>query len=165
MSDRRSVLLGLGLVGVLALICALRFEIAADIRHFLPEGEDLRLARVSRLLADSDQARTVVLRIGGADRAESLALGRELQAQLREDPEVEAVVGGLDEGRAAALEERLFPHRHGLVDLDLDADALGARARTLKAQLMLPQDAAARRQLTLDPLGAWPASLPMSHEP
>lgn len=159
MSDRTSVLLGLGLITVLGLICALRFEMAADIRHFLPAGEDVRLARVSRLLADSDQARTLVLAVGGDNLAHSVRLGRELQARLSEDAEVETVVGGLDGRRAAALRAGLFAHRHGLVDLDLSAEGLAAAATALKARLMLPQDAASREQVRLDPLGAWTAFL------
>lgn len=157
MNERASLGIGLCVVAVLATICATRFEMAADIRHFLPEGNDVRLARVSRLLADSDQARTLVLSIEGEDRDHSMHLALQLEEQLRGDPEVESVIGGLDDARAAALESTLFPRRHALVDLPETPPA--EIAESVATQLLLPQDAAARRRLLADPLAAWPAFL------
>jgi predicted exporter len=158
-TERRSLLLGLALIAILLAVCASRFELASDIRHFLPEGEDLRLARVSRLLADSEQARTLVVTVGGEDRADALRRGQALEVALAADPEVASVVGGLDPARAGALEAGLFPHRHGLVDLDLSPEALDRRADALRTELLLPQDPIARRRLLADPLGAWRAFL------
>ncbi len=104
MTEGRSLALGVALIAVLVGIVGARFELAADIRHFLPAGNDVRLARVSRLLAEADQARTIVFTVAGADVAEAVDAGRRLEAHLTADPEVEFVLGGLDPARSDALE-------------------------------------------------------------
>ncbi len=138
-----------GALAALVLFVALRFNLTADVTHFLPAGSDARLAQLNRALADSEVARTMVLLFEGpdaADRAEVLA------GHLRDDERFERVVSGVEQDRLDAVRESLFDRRYLLADRDLDR-----AVRELNAALLVPHPAEQRAELLADPLGAWRA--------
>ncbi|MCP4873798.1 MAG: MMPL family transporter [Proteobacteria bacterium] len=145
MSRRARLIAGAVAIVLLAGYVGLNFSITADVTHFLPQGNDVRLAKLSRALATSDMARTMVLLYegdGAADRAADLA------ERLRGDERFERVVGGMEPDRLDAITEALFPYRYHLApSLAGDVD--------FKARAAMPQTLAQRKQFVADPIGAW----------
>lgn len=139
-------------LAALVLVVAPRFDLTADVTHFLPAGNDVRLAQLNRALADSEVARTMVLLFegqGAADRAEALA------DRLRDDDRFERVVSGVEPERLAAIEAALFDRRYMLTPRA--PSSMSAAARELQASLLAPHPVDRRRQLLADPAGAWGA--------
>lgn len=145
MSRRARLIVGGLAIALLAGFVGTQFAITADVTHFLPQGSDVRLAKLSRALATSEMARTMVLLYegdGAADRAAATA------SRLRDDPRFERVVGGMEPDRFEAVTEALFPHRYHL------APPLGGDV-DFKGRASIPQTLEQRRQLVADPIGAW----------
>ncbi len=147
MTRRARLALGAAAIAALGLFVATQFAITADVTHFLPEGNDERLARLSRALATSEMARTMVLLFEGDDPAAEAAA---LAESLRDDPRFERVVGGMEPDRLAEVTDALFPWRYHLAPPLADPAAVDFRARAT-----MPQTLAQRRQLLADPVGAW----------
>jgi predicted exporter len=146
MSRRTRLALGALVISGLGLFVLLRFSVTADVTHFLPEGNDVRLSKLSRALATSEMARTMVLMYegdGAADRAAALA------ERLRGDPRFERVVGGIEPDRLEAITEALFPYRYHLAPPLVDDDV------DFRSRASMPQTLAQREQFVADPLGAW----------
>jgi len=142
---RARLVVGAVVIALLAAFVLARFSITADVTHFLPQGSDVRLAKLSRALATSEIARTMVLLYEGddaADRASGLA------ERLRDDERFERVVGGLEPDRLDAITEALFPYRYHLAPpLEGTVD--------VRARASMPQTLAQRRLFLADPIGGW----------
>ena len=69
MSDRSRLVVGLLLLGAMAIYVSLAFRIRTDITAFLPAGADAALASLSKHLSDSELSRTAVLTIASDDLA------------------------------------------------------------------------------------------------
>jgi predicted exporter len=168
---RRLASLGIGaaLIALAAAVVALRFEVTTSIVHFLPEGADPRLARLSRAMADSELTRTIVLTLGGPDEPTAARAAGELAARLRRDRAVAWVAGAVGSGQEVerAVYELYFPRRlYFLSDRPaaelpgrLSDEGLARAARELRRQLALPTAPLLRRLAPEDPLLAFPAIL------
>lgn len=138
----------------------------SDVTRFMPSGEDQALAELSRALADSELARTMILSVGAARLEDALAALAELAESLREHPQVASLRIGFDTAEFEPLFELYFPRRHlflsGVPDdpehgvaARLSDEALRARARELRAELALPASPLLERLAARDPLGAF----------
>jgi predicted exporter len=140
---------------------------ATDITNFVPDGTSSELAHVSRELAHSDLARTMVLTIGGGDPERRVAAAKQVAATLRAHPEVEWLRDGPDEDLQRRVYELYFPRRFYFAsaapERELPArladDGLRAAAEAARAQLALPISPLLERTLPEDPLGAFQAVL------
>ncbi len=165
----RALRLGLWAVVLVALAVysARHLSFATDITNFMPDGSGSELARLSRELAHSDLARTMVLTIGGGEPARAIAGAKQLAAALRGHPEVAWLRDGADDELQQKLYALYFPRRHHFLsdapERELPAllsDAsLRARAEEARDALASPVAPLLKRILPEDPLGAFPAIL------
>lgn len=161
-----SLSVGAALLAAAAAVVALRFEVTTSIIHFLPEGADQRLARLSRAVAGAELTRTIVLTLGGPDEATAVRAAGELAAELRRSPNVAWVAGTVGPELQTAVYELYFPRRLSFLSdrpaelrARLSDEGLGRAARELKRQLALPTAPLIRRLAPEDPLLAFPAIL------
>jgi predicted exporter len=162
----RLALWALALAG-LALYSARQLSFATDITNFMPDGAGSELARLSRELAHSDLARTMVLTIGAKDPERAVAGAQQLAAALRAHPEVAWLRAGADEELQRKLFELYFPRRHYFLSdaperelpQQLSDAGLRARAEETRRALASPVAPLLKRILPEDPLGAFPAIL------
>src|SRR5262245_11481767 len=89
--------LWLALGVVLAVYIGHHLTFVTDITNFMPDGSGSELARLSRELAHSDLARTMVLTIGAEEPARAVAAAKEMAEALRAHPEVAWLRAGADE--------------------------------------------------------------------
>ncbi len=140
-----------------------RIEFSTDITNFMPDGRGAELAQISRELARSDLARTMVLTVGADDPARAVAAARELADALRANPEVAWLRSGADPEFLRGVYELYFPRRlYFLSDSPEEAaPALlsdrGLRARAVHAResLALPAAPLLKRVIPEDPLAAF----------
>jgi predicted exporter len=151
-------------VGALLLAySAPRIEFSTDITNFLPDGRGAELASLSRQLARSDLARTMVLCVGAEDPARAVTAAKALADTLRANPEVEWLRSGADQDFLRHVYELYFPRRAYFLS-DQPASELPARlgdeslerqARALRSSLSLPISPLLKRVAPEDPLGAF----------
>ena len=161
------VLLGSILLAVLSLYIRAKLEVRNDITDFLPEGRDWRASVVSRQLADSELARTMVLSIEGPDAAAAAAAARDLRARLLLDPDVAWVRAGVDEMAQKAAFDVYFWRRWYFasdcpeeeLSVRLSDEGLRESARALKRALGSPLGPLVRRVAPDDPLLLFPAQM------
>jgi predicted exporter len=142
---------------------ARRVEFSTDITNFMPEGHGAELAQISRELARSELARTMVLSLTADDPARAIAAAKELAASLRANPEVAWLREGADPEFLRSAYELYFPRRLYFLsdspDAELPAllsdDGLRAQARRMHESLALPMSPLVKRLIPEDPLGAF----------
>lgn len=140
-----------------------RIEFSTDITNFMPDGEGAELAQISRELARSDLARTMVLTLSAGDPARAVAAARELAESLRKHPEVAWLRSGADPEFLRSVYELYFPKRlYFLSDAPeaelpalLSDEGLRAQARRVRESLALPAAPLLKRVIPEDPLGAF----------
>ncbi|GEM_PF-416026 len=173
------------LLAVMALFVGLRLELTSDITHFLAAGDDARLAKLSRQLAESDLTKTTILVIGyegtetdagsGTDsgsgdaqtrRREVIAAVDALAETLSAHGEVAWVRSGWAEDQNDAIYDLYFPRRfyftagsEAELEQSLSPEGLAAHARELQDQFRLPTAAMVKRIAPADPLLRYPAAL------
>ena len=162
----RLCLWALGLAG-LVWLSAHDLSFTTDVTNFMPDGSDSELAQLSRDLAHSDLARTMVLTIGAQDPERAVAAAKQIAAELRVHPEVAWLRDGPDAEIQRRAYEIYFPRRiYFLSDAPerdlperLSDAGLRARAEAVRAQLALPISPLLESTLPQDPLGGFQAIL------
>ena len=93
--------------------CVRNFEFTTEITHFLPFGVDQGLLNLSRAIADSELARTMILSIEALDPESATAASGALAEKLRPHPQVAWVRTSPDAGpaRQEAVYDLYFPRR------------------------------------------------------
>jgi predicted exporter len=150
---------------LMAAYCMRNVEFTTDITNFLPDGRGAEPARISRELAHSDLARTMVLSVGASETSRAVAAAKSLAEMLRARPEVAWVREGADDAFLGKVFDLYFPRRLYFLSDDperelppLLSDAgLEAQARRVRDSLALPTSALVERVLPADPLGAFMA--------
>ncbi len=160
------VILGALLLVVMGVFVGLRLELTSEITHFLAAGDDARLAKLSRQLAESELTKTTILVLGSDSGETPLAEARALAETLAADEEVAWVRSGWAEDQNQAIHELYYPRR---VYFTADSDAkleqalapagLEAAAVELQRQMRLPTAAMIKRIAPEDPLLLYPAIL------
>lgn len=169
-SSRRWLPLVLALAWLLAmgLIVATRMAVTTDITHFMAAGDDARLAKLNRELAESELTRTMILVVGtrSGDPARARAAADALAATLAAHEEVAWVRRGWDGSQNDAVHGLYFPHRFAFADADperlaarLSDAGLSEAARELVRQLRLPTATLIKQIAPRDPLLLYPAQL------
>jgi len=160
MKGRLAPLLALAALVVGALLVVPRLEVETDITHFLPEGDDPRMAEVARNVAASELNRTVSIVIDTDPPALAPAIARDLAARLEDNEDVAWVRSGPDSAIQEDFYSLYFPRRLGFaVEARTDDAALLERAQALKAQLALPTSPFTREIATQDPFLLFPEHL------
>ena len=109
---RRYRLLAWTIAGVLlAVYIARHLTFVTDITNFMPDGSASELAGLSRELAHSDLARTMVLTIGGPEPARAVAAAKQMAEALRGHPEVAWLRSSADDELQRRTYELYFPRR------------------------------------------------------
>jgi predicted exporter len=142
---------------------ASRIEFSTDITNFMPDGHGAELAQISRELARSDLARTMVLTLSADDPARAVAAASELAEALRANPEVAWLRAGADPEFLRSVYELYFPRRLYFVSDDpeqelrglLSDEGLRAQAKAMRESLALPMAPLLKRVIPEDPLGAF----------
>lgn len=153
------VVAGALLLAVLAAYVSSKLQVTSDIGHFLPEGADRDASLLSRALANSELARSMVLVVEGTS-AEAAATGsRALASELKHSQGVAWVRSGIDEAEQKATYDLYFARRFNFFDdapdagqLPLTDEAMLAAARALRAALASPMGPLVRRIAAADPL-------------
>jgi predicted exporter len=161
---RRLRLLAWGALGVvLALYVARHISFVTDVTNFLPDGSSSELAQLSRELAHSELARTMVLTLSAGEPARAVAAAKQLAERLRAHPEVAWLRAGADAELQQHVYELYFPRRvYFLSDAPerelparLTDEALRAQAERVRETLALPVSPLLKRIVPEDPLGAF----------
>lgn len=162
------MVIGALLLAAMAVFVGLRLELTTDITHFLAAGEDARLAKLSRQLADSEQTKTTILVIGSesGDQAEAVAAAQAMAAMLASDEEVGWVRSGWEQDQSDAIHQLYFPRRvyftadtKAELDQALSRQGLEDAAAELQRQLRLPTAAVIKRIAPEDPMLLYPGIL------
>jgi len=151
----------------LSLYCLRGLDFSTDILNFMPDGRGAELAQISRQLAHSDLARTMVLTLGAQDPERAVAAARELADALRQNPEVAWVRSGADPDFLRSVYELYFPKRLYFLSESpeqelpalLSDEGLRAQAKRLRESLALPMSTLLKRVIPEDPLGAFQRQL------
>ena len=107
-----------------AVWAGMRLRVETDITHFLPQGDDPRVARVARGVTRSELSRTVTLTVRADDVDVAARAARLLGERLARRREVAWVRTGPDESLQRAFYEAYYPRRLGLaVDDPAEAGA------------------------------------------
>lgn len=156
------------LLALMAVFVGLRLELTTDITHFLAAGDDARLAKLSRQLADSELTKTTILLVRSEDgaREPAIAAADALVETLAADGEVAWIRAGWEDDQNQAVYELYFPRRMyftagtaAALDEALGPAGLDAAAAELQRQLRLPTAALVKRVAPADPLLLYPAIL------
>jgi predicted exporter len=150
---------------ILIVYCALNLRLGTNLKHFLPDGGQSRLAEISSRLVDSAFTRTLVLSVESTTLENSIAAVRELAEIMRDDPGVAWVHIGVDPAQLEDLFELYFPRRLLFLSDDpeseiparLEDEALRERARALKSELASPLGDLMAKIAPADPLGCFGA--------
>jgi predicted exporter len=151
------------LCALLAVYSIRGLDFSTDILNFMPDGRGAELAQISRQLAQSDLARTMVLTLSAQDPARAVAAARDLAEALRQNPEVAWVRAGADPDFLRSVYELYFPKRlyfmseapeQELPPLLTD-EGLRAQAKRVRESLALPMSTLLKRIIPEDPLGAF----------
>lgn len=162
------VVIGAVLLALMGVFVALKLELTSEITHFLAAGDDARLAKLSRQLAESELTKTTILVIGSesGDTDEAIQAARELAETLAADEEVAWVRSGWEEDQNQAIYDLYFPRRiyftaetDAQLERTLGREGLEAAATELQRQLRLPTAALIKRIAPEDPLLLYPAIL------
>ncbi len=148
---------------LLAMYIARHITFVTDITNFMPDGSGSELARLSRELAHSDLARTMVLTLGAEEPARALAAAQQLADELRVHPEVAWLRASADPELQRRTYELYFPRRFYFLsdapERELPARltdaALRAQAERVRASLASPVSPLLKRIVPEDPLGAF----------
>ncbi|MEC8651771.1 MAG: hypothetical protein VXY92_04340, partial [Planctomycetota bacterium] len=134
-AERRALSTGGACLVALATFVSLRLDVATDITHFLPQGEDRGDVHLARELAAGELSRTMVLLVDAEDAATAAAASRAFEAELRVEPAVAKNLTRLVAGSGAAVEEAIWQtyQSHRVAFAAADADA--ARALLTEAAL------------------------------
>lgn len=158
----------LALIGlVLAAVVTGRMAVTTSITHFMASPEEVERAEISRALADSELARTMIFTVRGEDLASSYRAAERIFGILRHHPEVASLRLQAPEGVEEAVFDLYFPRRFMFADdgppsavaARLDGDGLRATAQALKRELALPTAAALKSTVPRDPWLLFPARL------
>jgi predicted exporter len=161
---RRLRLLAWAALGLLlALYIARHITFVTDVTNFLPDGSSSELAELSRELAHSDLARTMVLTIGADEPGRAVAAAKQLAEGLRSHPEVAWLRMSADAELQQHIYQLYFPRRFYFLsdapERELPArlsDAgLRAQAERVRESLALPVSPLLKRVVPEDPLGAF----------
>ena len=90
MNERRAFGLGCLLLALGLLFVLLRLQVATDITHFLPEGENGDDVHLARELAAGELSRTMVLLIDAPDAETAARASRAFEQRLRSTPVIAA---------------------------------------------------------------------------
>jgi predicted exporter len=138
-------------------------DFSTDILNFMPDGHGAELAQISRELAHSDLARTMVLTLTADEPARAVRAARELADTLRQNPEVAWLRAGADPEFLRSVYELYFPRRLYFLSQSPETElpmllsdrGLRARAVRVRASLALPMSTLLKRIVPEDPLGAF----------
>lgn len=158
--ERRQLLAGVALLAAMGVFSARRMRVGNEITHFLPAGEDARLAYVSRAIAESELSRTMVLAVEAPDVETAAAAARDLADALRTHPEVAWLRAGVDPTMERAVHDVWFPRRHAFLSERPEEElpprltdaGLADAAREVKRQLASPAGTLVARIAGADPL-------------
>jgi predicted exporter len=162
------VLIGALLLALMGVFVGLKLEVTSEITHFLAAGDDARLAKLSRQLAESELTKTTILVIDSesGDTAAAIAAVDTLALALAEHEEVAWVRSGWTEDQSEAIHDLYFPRRmYFTADSEqalaraLAPEGLDAAAKELQRQLRLPTAALIKQIAAEDPLLRYPATL------
>ena len=162
------VLLAAIWLAAMGLVVATRMSVTSEITHFLAAGDDARLARLSRQLAESELTKTTILVVGSGsgDRTRALAAADALADTLEQHEEVAWVRRGWDPDQNQVIHALYFPRRFDFASEDpaalarrLGPSGLDEAARDLVAQLRLPTATMLKQSAPSDPLLLYPAHL------
>lgn len=161
------LIVGSIVLGLLALYVNAKLQVRNDITEFLPEGRDRRASLVSREIASSDLARTMILSVEAPDAPTASASAKALGRELAGNPDVAWVRGGVDESAQKAAYDAYFPRRAYFAsdrpeqDLPgrLSDEGLREAARALRRELASPLGPLVRRIAPEDPLLLFSAQL------
>jgi predicted exporter len=162
------VILGVVLLALMGVFVKFRLELTSDITHFLAAGDDARLAKLSRQLAESELTKTTILVIGSesGDPQVAITAAKALAETLAADEEVAWLRSGWADDQSAAIHDLYFPRRvyftadstAGL-EQKLAPAGLEQSASELQRQLRLPTAALIKRIAPEDPQLLYPAML------
>lgn len=162
------VFVGAVLLAVMGVFVGLKLELTSEITHFLAAGDDARLAKLSRQLAESELTKTTILVIGSesGDTQAAITAARGLAETLSADEEVAWVRSGWADDQNQAIYDLYFPRRvyftadsEAQLERTLGNEGLGAAATELQRQMRLPTAAMIKRIAPEDPLLLYPAIL------
>ena len=83
---------------------ATHLKVTTDVTMLLPAGDDRDLSTLVARVADSELARSMVLTVSAPDRDLAVRASRELEAELRAEPRVQAQLDTLEGGAATGSE-------------------------------------------------------------
>jgi predicted exporter len=154
------LVVGTVVLAVLGFYVQAKLVVRNGITDFLPEGRDRSASVVSREIAESSLARTMILSIEGPDSPAAAAGAKALAALLAKNPDVAWIRGGVGPDVQAATYSMYFPRRWDFAsdrpDDELPArlsnDGLREAARALKRALGSPLGPLVRRLAPDDPL-------------
>jgi predicted exporter len=162
-SRRIRLALWASVFALMAAYCHRNVEFTTDITSFLPDGRGAEPARISRELAHSDLARTMVLSIGASETPRAVAAAKGLVELLQARPEVAWVRAGADEAFLGKVYKLYFPRRLYFLSEDPERElpqrlsdaGLEEQARKVRDSLALPTSTLIERVVPTDPLGAF----------
>lgn len=155
------------LLALMGLFVGLRLEVTSEITHFLAAGDDARLAKLSRQLAESDLTKTTILVVGtDGEWSDTTAAADAIAQTLADHEEVAWVRVGWAEDHNDAIYDLYYPRRlyftAGSADeleATLSDTGLEDAAKELQRQFRLPTAAMVKRIAPADPLLRYPAIL------
>jgi predicted exporter len=150
-------------VAALAGYTARSWAVSTDITRFMADPGDVKMAAISRDLADSELARTWIVSVRGADEAESVAAARELRMRLSDVPGLFFMDGSSGGGEGEAIHALYFPRRFFFFVDDpgaaLSEAGLRAAARAVLLELSSPTAPLIKQIAGADPLLLYPGLL------
>jgi len=166
-SDRRALLVGTALLAALGCVLLLRMDVATDITHFLPQGEDRDDVHLARELAAGELSRTMVLLLDAADAQQAADASRAFERELRDEPVVREHLARLVTGSGEAVEDAMWQtyrqHRVAFAAPDAERarqmlrdEALDASIAELKRKLQTPMSTLLVKVVPEDPLRLLP---------
>lgn len=162
------LLFGILLLAGLTTFVVGRWRMTTDITHFLPAGETGERAALARQIVLGELSRTTIALVEGPDAATAAAASRELEAALRSDAAVMALLATLSGGPEPGFEEALWqiyqPRRFGFAARTPAAAAaratpegVAAAVAELKRRLGTPMSGLLTRVAPEDPFLILPA--------
>lgn len=164
MPHRRPLVLALFALTLASLVAfvVLRLRTNESITSFIPSGDEKGHGALSRALAESELANTLILSVDGEDPRAVVEVARVLASRLRSHDEVAWVRSGVDAELERALYDVYFARRNAFVADSpeklaslLEPSALRAHARAVKERLASPTGAMIARTVPADPMLAF----------
>lgn len=152
---------------LLALYVVRHLQMSSALTQFLAGADDAALASIAQRIADSAQARTMILGVRAPDPPRAVEAARAWAIELARHPEVAAVRSGPDAASIRAAEELYFPRRLGFLSSQPERElparlsdaGLRAAAERLRDVLAAPEGALVKTWAGDDPLLAFPDRL------